>query len=379
MSGPFIPHDMSGGGGVLPVLAYWASLYGLTFAVVLPVLCRTWPHSVYGGRGGAQLDTNDEDDSSAQESLGYLQGLPPRRDHSGPAISLLVTVVTVRREGQHYLSRVVARLHRLTAADDSVGILICNVDAEPDKHREALDLGEIYPVISRRQDDGPKPGDLIEKEKEDYVFCLNVSRERSQSAGRPDIVILEDDALPREDFLPVTRHFLKRLKMSHPDFLYLKLFHPERLQGFLQPEPWRWAEWLALSTLLALTSTSALERGSRTRNKRPSSTFLLFLVYYVLLTGGLGRQNTLIPLRRWLSAYSLLSATECCTPAMAYTHDSAGRAAGFLSSVTCRRGWAKDAALYDHVRTSSELAFVLEPNLVRHIGLHSTLLRRDFP
>ena len=366
---------------------WWLSLYGLTFAVVLPVLCRTWPHSVYHHKTGSTSSTDDS--SAAQESIAYLAGLRQTSEQLGHQddvpISLLVTVVTVRREGHSYLSRVVARLHRLASPDTSVGVLICNVDAEPHLHREALDLGRIYPVVSRAQlpvvaNNKASSNRMMEKEKVDYAYCLNESRARFQS-DRPDIVVLEDDALPVEDFLPVTRHFLRRLAKSHPDFLYLKLFHPERLQGYLEPEPWRWAEWLALCTLLALISTSALELlGSQRRRRIESSTFLLFLAYFVLLTAALGRQNVILALRRRLSAHSLLSATECCTPAMAYTYASAGRVVEFLSSVTCRLGWAKDIALYDHVRYGrwGEVAFVVEPNLVDHIGLTSTL-RRDSP
>lgn len=359
--------------------ALLAILYASTFLVVLPVLCRTWPYSVYYDDGtvpaGAAAAAVDDDSSSARAYLSRHRQWAGDRVHNDD-ISLLVTVVTVRREGRFYLSRVVARLHRLlTAGADKAagGVLICNVDAEPELHVEAEELTKIYPVIQRRSHHRDADN-LFDKEKQDYVFCLESSRTLFPNVRH--IVVLEDDALPYPDFFAVTRRFVRQLEIRHPDFMYVKLFHPERLQGYIQPEPWRWFEWLALSALPAWFVT-LLTATTGPSSHRSGRTFVFFLVYFVVLTGCLGRQHLLLSLRRWTSAYSLLSATECCTPAMLYSHSSAGRVAKFLSSVTCRPGYAKDTALYLHIKTGHETAFVVEPNLVEHIGLQSTLRGRS--
>jgi hypothetical protein len=96
----------------------------------------------------------------------------------------------------------------------------------------------------------------------------------------------------------------------------------------------------------------------------------------MLLTESVGRVHFELALRRFFSPafYSLLAATECCTPAMLYSNESATKVVHFLSSITCKRGYGKDIALYLHVRQTNGLeAFVIEPNLVQHIGLKSTL------
>lgn len=346
----------------------------VTFFILLPVLCGTWRYSVY-----YRADATEEDDDRDRDSSfhSYLAGLEARKEDDSnndeePAF-LLVTIVTVRREGQFYLSRVVARLHQLLSRDNGVvvKVLICNVDQKPELHQEALDLERVYPVVQRRQQQ-QLPGssssrgyDVINKEKEDYAFCLNASRH--QMFRTDYILILEDDAVPLEALLPVTRRVIDYLSIRRPDFFYVKLYHPERLQNYWQPEPWRIAEWLAVSVLSVFLLTL------RFSLRRP----FLWIVYVMAVTECLGRPHTLLRLKSWIGppAYHLLAATECCTPALLFTDTSAYIASTYLSSITCTRGYAKDTALYNYARQSQGRlqAFVVEPNLVQHIGRVSTL------
>lgn len=371
-------------------------VFVLTFSVGLPVLCGTWPYSAYyrgEGVGSSSSSSADDDDSSALAYLSQVetaQQQPEEEDGRRPF--LLVTIVTVRREGQFYLSRVVARLHQLLSKynneqqagnDDAFVIraMICNVNDDPQLHREALQLQRIFPLVQRRDQQLPVAiHNLMDKEKEDYVFCLNASRSSADY-----ILILEDDAVPLDDLLPVTRRFIdyfinrQRPRRRRADFpFYVKLYHPERLQNYLQPEPWRIAEWLAVSVL----SVYLLQVVFGFRLRRHS----FWLVYFMALVECLGRPH-LLQLKRWMLArlvaadpaagYNLLQATECCTPAMLFSNASAATASAFLSSITCRNGYAKDTALYLHSRQSGGRlqSFVVEPNLVQHIGRVSTLRR----
>jgi hypothetical protein len=365
-------------------------VFVLTFSVGLPVLCGTWPYSAYyrgEGVGSSSSSSADDDDSSALAYLSQVetaQQQPEEEDGRRPF--LLVTIVTVRREGQFYLSRVVARLHQLLSKynneqhagnDDAFVIraMICNVNDDPQLHREALHLQKIFPLVQRRDQLSIGIHNLMDKEKEDYIFCLNASRSADY------ILILEDDAVPLDDLLPVTRRFIDYFNRHRPrrraDFFYVKLYHPERLQNYLQPEPWRIAEWLAVSVL----SVYFLQVVFGFRLRRHS----FWLVYFMALVECLGRPH-LLQLKRWMLArlvadpaagYHLLQATECCTPAMLFSNASAATASAFLSSITCRKGYAKDTALYLHSRQSGGRlqSFVVEPNLVQHIGRVSTLRR----
>ncbi|EFX77729.1 hypothetical protein DAPPUDRAFT_247272 [Daphnia pulex] len=366
-------------------------VFVLTFFVGLPVLCGTWPYSAYyRGEGVGSSSSSADDDSSALAYLSQVETAQqqPEEEEDGRRPFLLVTIVTVRREGQFYLSRVVARLHQLLSKynneqhagnDDTIVIraMICNVNDDPQLHREALHLQRIFPLVQRRDQLSVAIHNLMDKEKEDYVFCLNASRRSAADY----ILILEDDAVPHDDLLPVTRRFIDYFNQQRPrrraDFFYVKLYHPERLQNYLQPEPWRIAEWLAVSVL----SVYLLQVVFRFRLRRHS----FWLVYFMALVECLGRPH-LLQLKRWMLArlvadpaagYNLLQATECCTPAMLFSNTSAATASAFLSSITCRKGYAKDTALYLHSRQSGGRlqSFVVEPNLVQHIGRVSTLRR----
>lgn len=141
----------------------------------------------------------------------------------------------------------------------------------------------------------------------------------------------------------------------------------------IQPEPWRIGEWIALATLPALCCT--LWCSSRV-NRKWWRHFLYFLVYFMLLTAAIGRPHVIQLRRLWPGAYSLLPATECCTPAVVYSRTSALQVAQHLASRRCRRGYAKDAVLYDYYRSGGAGdAYVVEPNLIKHIGAKSSLNR----
>lgn len=342
----------------------------ITFLVVLPLSLGSWPQSAYARLGryfgvdwfsaeeGPVMRPDESLDAAAHRVHGNRE----------PRVWLLVTIVTVRREGHFYLSRVLARLRRLLdespALGESVRVLVCNVDREPSGHREAVRWSSVFPTVQRAPSGAAHWARRFEKEQHDYVFCLNASR---NEVDFEHVAVLEDDAVPLDDMFHVLRYLTEYLQMKHPGYLYVKMYHPPRLQGYIQPEPWRIAEWLAVSTLSAL----AVSLRFRSVRRRP----VRWVAYFMALVEAIGRAH-LLELRRKLGVpfgYNILPATECCFPAVMYSNSSVGRVIDFFQSITCRPGYAKDTALYFHYRHSNEQAFVVEPNLVEHIGLASTL------
>ena len=81
----------------------------------------------------------------------------------------------------------------------------------------------------------------FEREKQDYVYCLR----KGWELRRPKhVVVLEDDALPKPDFFSVIQDLLSRSFTRNT--LYVKLYHPERLQRYWNPEPFHIMEWVGL-------------------------------------------------------------------------------------------------------------------------------------
>ncbi|XP_069083062.1 post-GPI attachment to proteins factor 4-like [Pleurodeles waltl] len=368
----------------------------LTFLVLGPVICHRLLYSYFYVRRW-HLDRMSQDFlyqnlEDAHNAVQYFANfhLPanstpvvvvdgPRHAVAKPW--LVITIVTIGRKPEfHYLLQVVSRFHRLLAECGDAcrhhQLFLCNVDPNPRTHEDAMLLAKFIPSVEHYDIVSENLGtNLFEKEKQDYAFCL----ERTLMTFDPEYVLMvEDDAVPLPDIFPVLNQLLC---VRFPDTplggaLYFKLFHPERLQRYVNPEPMRILEWVGLGmfagTILSWTYGRAVEQPG------PSwPTFVFFALYSMGLVELVGR-HYLLELRRLSPAlYNVVPVTECCTPAMLYSSDSAHRVLAYFAKTECRRGFAKDTALYYLLRHSREWAFVVEPNLVQHVGLYSSL-RGDF-
>ncbi|XP_069083064.1 post-GPI attachment to proteins factor 4-like [Pleurodeles waltl] len=313
--------------------------------------------------------------------------LPPRlfRKSDGK-MRLVVTVITVRRTPQyHYLMQVVSRFHRLLVECGNdcprTHLFICNVDRKPSSHEDAVILNKIFHHTERNNTDPQyfttDPQHIhrnpFEKEKRDYIYCL----EETLLSFSPEYVLLvEDDAVPEAEIFRVLNYLLLFRFPGRPlgGALYIKLYHPERLQNYLNPEPMRILEWLGVGMFVG-TIFSLLYAQARRQTRPTWRTVIFFALYSMVLVEVVGR-HYLLELRRLSpSLYNLAPATECCTQAMLYSSSSAQRVLGYLSEIQCKPGFAKDTALYSILQQTEEWALVVEPNLVQHIGLFSSLPR----
>ncbi|XP_075437709.1 GPI-N-acetylgalactosamine transferase PGAP4 isoform X2 [Ascaphus truei] len=300
---------------------------------------------------------------------------PPPGGH----VPLAITIITTRRRPEYHYSLQVARgfLDRLSDCGPDCSrfrLLLCNVDPSPASHADACLLSHFLPSVerpSRGMEEEEEDLNRFEREKQDYAFCLS----RTLEVLSPEYVLLaEDDAVPQVDFF---RAFFELVRVRFPHkplggALYAKLYHPERLQGYLNPEPMRILEWFGLGSLAGLTLTWLYSRVFR---QTPFSwrLFVAFAAYAMLLAELWGR-HYLLELRRASPAlYNVVPATECCTPAMLFSEASARRALGYLQEMKCQPGNAKDTALYRELEKRGERAWAVEPNMVTHVGMFSTL------
>ncbi|XP_067833774.1 transmembrane protein 246 [Heptranchias perlo] len=363
-------------------------LYLLTFGGLLPLLCHRRLHSRYFWREAhlrrLTAESLERSRAKGEEAVRYFQeekDAEAREDDRGDrGLQLAIAIVTtVRTEGSeyHYYLQVASSFHRLARGCPWCRLLACNVHPRPQEHREALTASRLIPTVQRfgpegeeEEEEGRREADnRFEKEKQDYLFCLRKALNIYQPRH---VLLVEDDALPEEDVLEVLRDLLER-RMASPalrDALYLKLYHPERLQGYLHPEPTRVLEWLGLGCLVGgpLSGLYQLGTGRHWARAFPP------LAAFAMLAAELAGRHYLLELRRLSpQLYALAPASECCTPAMLYSAPSARRVLGYLGGVHCRQGYAKDTALYALLREKGERAWVLEPNAVTHIGVYSTL------
>lgn len=363
----------------------------VTFCVLLPLIGHRLLHSYYFLRP-LYLDSMSEDAlreslQRGSDALRHWQSTAPASPsfaQVAPRPELLVTVVTTgRREGRdfHYLLQVTRQLSRAAMAGaTSCGgrrcaeVLLCDVEPDARDNPDARLLEKHFRVVRRPREDESGPSELLnifEREKRDYVFCLRAA----QALATPrHLLVLEDDALPKLDFFPVVRQLLSRRFAHHS--LYIKLYHPERLQRYWNPEPYRLLEWAGLGAVGGTMLLLALLRfGPCWLAFTLSSGHLLFFALYLMAAAELLGRHYLLELRRLSpQLYTVSPATECCTPAMLFPGNASLRAARYLEAAVCAKGNAKDLVLYRLARSvPGEHAHSVEPNLVTHIGAFSSV------
>ncbi|XP_051967546.1 post-GPI attachment to proteins factor 4-like [Xyrauchen texanus] len=359
----------------------------LTFGVILPICCHRLLYSYYflktlylDSLSNAALQ---ESYSRAQDALRFWEGVDSVESLKDPVEmvakkpDLLVTIVTASRtEGRdyHYLLQVTQRLASLLKAcgdKPCAEVMLCDVESGPTLNEDALLLEKQFLVVRRSPGERRKIREAVnifEKEKRDYVYCLR----KGWDLMRPkNVIVLEDDALPGNDFFPLIKNLLSRKFALNT--LYVKLYHPERLQRYWNPEPYRILEWLGLgmfgATILLIFSHCTYLSFTL------SFHHLLFMTLYVMAVVELAGRHYLLEVRRLSpQLYAVSPATECCTPAMLFPGNASIRAAEYLDQVECAPGNAKDMVLYKIVRsTPGERAHSVEPNAIKHIGAYSSV------
>lgn len=127
-----------------------------------------------------------------------------------------------------------------------MGLFVCNVEPWPDFYREVKTLPKWISVFERlpkwisvfeRLYIGKYSDIIFEKEKQDYVFCL----EKSLALNVSHVLLVEDDAIPLQDLFPVIDLLVFSNSssfdsQSSKEATYYKLYHLERLLGFISLE-----------------------------------------------------------------------------------------------------------------------------------------------
>lgn len=357
----------------------------LTFGVILPICCHRLLYSYYFIKTVYLDSLSDaalqESYDRGREALRFWEAVEPLGNPVETVPKkpdLLVTVVTARRsEGRdyHYLLQVTQRLLALLKAcgdEPCAEVMVCDVEIGPSVNEDALLVEKQFRVVRRSPGELPKSRDVLgvfEREKRDYVFCLR----KGWEVMRPkNVVVLEDDALPMPDFFPLVKNLLSRTFAVST--LYVKLFHPERLQRYWNPEPYRILEWLGFGLFVATILLIVLPYYTPL-SFTLSARHLLFMTLYVMAVVELAGRHYLLEFRRLSpQLYAVSPATECCTPAMLYPGNASVRAAEYLDKAICSQGNAKDMVLWKIARsTVGERAHSVEPNSIKHIGAYSSI------
>ncbi|KAM3655209.1 LOW QUALITY PROTEIN: post-GPI attachment to proteins factor 4-like [Ammospiza maritima maritima] len=356
----------------------------VTFGVLAPLICHRLLQSYFHLRcwhlNPMSQEFLEQNQLEGQDALRYFEKMqmPNASKASGSDTFqplLLTTIITVQRQNVfHYILQVASHFHCLLqkcgAHCQSHRMLLSNVEVDQL-------LSSLFPTVSHdRTGENPDPGlNQFEKEKQDYIFCL----EQSLLMYSPEyILFMEDDAVPEEEIFSVLQHlFLAQFSKPYlRDTLYFKLYCPERLQHFINPEPMRILEGLGLGMFLGPVLSCVYCRA--VGRAGPGWCLVAFLTLYSITLSELVGQHYGLELRRLHPmVYNVALASECCTPAMLFPAASARRALGYLWGLHSQ-GFVKDIALYS-LPGQGENAFMVKPNLVHHVRVYSSLRLNSDP
>ena len=382
-------------------------LYLVVFLVVLPLMCHDIPNSVYFYRrrniSEAKRRIQLDNDARLNWSVNYLemlnrtQDIPEARIASGndARVDVAITVVTVSRNRQlvdsykpRYLSQVVAKLlaywrdAKVQGFRYNISLSICNVDGDPDSYEEARSLSSIVDMFNRFKERYTKIKLRRQKEKEDYVFCLN----HTLTVYDPRYVfVIEDDALPTKNMFPVLQHVIGRhldrkfvqgrLVANTDDVTYVKFFHPKWLLGYYSIDPERILGLLAFGCVCGTLLLGVYWHQKRNiSNSDLYIAWFLLIAFAILVAIAIDRSNLV-----WLRSifgpefYSYVPAPSCCTPAMLFPKRGASRVINYLSRVKSTRRLGKDSILDRLLYKFGMKAYLVEPSTFIHIGLYSSL------
>lgn len=319
---------------------------------------------------------------------------PTSEKASTTTTSLAITIVTVSRRSNHmlenyapkYLTQSVAAFLTLlnttiSNAHFRVGLFVCNVETEPESRKEVKALPKWISSFERtdtkHQRSQTKYNSTFDKEKKDYIFCL----EKSLAFNVSHVLLVEDDAIPLQDLFPVLdllvfSNYSNANSQVSKEVTYFKLYHPERLLGFISLEWERIPELLSLSSLMSLLLLRIYTLWRPTYSNSLCILWILFFIYSTLTLLMLGRTNLMALRKISKYLYQVTPAPSYCTQAMLFSRKGGQLAAEHLKSVTCRKGYAKDIALEGFIKKKELTAKMIQPNLFKHIGQISSLRPR---
>ena len=389
----------------------------LTFGVLIPCFSFNLRHTIYDSifhknEARAKSKLIKENSERLNFSSTYLKSLNETGDYRNLKLnltdyflrlksfpkatnvvntSIAVTIITVSRNRHtienyepKYLTQTLAAFLKLLKArtagcsHSNVGLFVCNVDPQPDSYTEVKTLPKWINVFQRFPHNSWALSNMgynekIEKEKQDYVFCLERSLEQNVS----HVLLVEDDAIPLPDLFPVLDYLVlsssKTIGSSLHNVTFFKLYHPERLLGFISLEVERIPELISISCLLSIVLVRIYTKWLLKKSISVSFIWITFFIYSALTLLALGRVNVIEFRRLSKYLYQLTPAPTCCTPAMLFPRQGGRVVADYLKTITCRSKYAKDTALDEFRKKKGLIARMVQPNLFKHIGQFSSL------
>lgn len=393
-------------------------LWFITFGVILPLMAQKWVFSPFfhdseNFRSRATKLVDNINRHRYNKTQEYLDTINPKINKDLHTTNLnsakmVAVIITKRREicvggkfecEPHYLQQVIAALDddmksfvSQTSGKDSVHfvpIVICNVDKHSNEQLDFLLVRDQFPSIIRYNNESSSGISYSSRTQEsmDYAFCLESTLELSAPKY---LLVLEDDALSFKGFFEKIFYLLENrvehkklhdMKTVTERWGWIKLYYPEVWSGFGLEES-KIIELFFIAVFGAgvfyLIAIAFIKPNPQfSFNFSFSMVGALYLVLVVLVI----TRQTFLELRRMHTFFYHLSPDSgCCTPAVLYSTKWIPEIVSYLRSSQCSRcHLGVDLALNDFKEQNDLICHLVEPSLVKHIGMHSTLTSNKEP
>ncbi|CAF3012340.1 unnamed protein product [Rotaria sp. Silwood2] len=308
---------------------------------------------------------------------------------------------TDRREGKFYVGQVLYQL--LKNYHSRFIITLCENGNVNNKIPDDIELiRRLVPVFIINTSDSDQIIDMYEREKQAHLQCILANFQ-----SFPDIsyvLLLQDDAQPIGDdfylrFLSLIDYRIKQqwpLNGYRQQPAFLKIYHPRWLINYLHPSVYTIVQLIATSLLLTFVFFACfnllqiIKQGNdnNANNSINNITFvnrlistnlnrIYFIYYFLLITLVLILLNHSNVSWTWRSLhpsfYAIYPAPSCCLPGVVYFRQTYIQIIDYLDSVKCHNGYAIDTAFDDLPKRIPLQTYLVEPNLIHHIGLYSRL------
>lgn len=333
-----------------------------------------------------------------REAVKYFQNLVvlnthvPEREVSTKFAAIVITKKRFVCNGDefdcepHYLQQTLAALDRQIKLNsvNSIPVVVCSVDSHWENHLDLNEVKNYFPLILRYNNtEDDKPSNK-KQETSDYAFCLEEASHKF--AKTKYLIVLEDDAIVFDNFVTTLSSIVSdRLETnivrgekvnSDRQWVWMKLYFNEFWCGFGWDANRLWELfWIAIAggmigaMLAFLAQTMKRTKVSALWWACNGSLYLLLLVIVI------SRQTWLETRRIHVSLMQVTPDSGCCsTTAVLYPMDEIPRLVDYLRSSKCYRcRHGVDLAIRDYKDNFKMLGLLVQPNLARHIGQHSTV------
>ncbi|CAF0753191.1 unnamed protein product [Adineta steineri] len=319
---------------------------------------------------------------------------------------------TDHREGKFYIGQML--YHLLKNYHSRFIITLCENNNTNEQVSDGINLiRQILPVFIVNT----KSQTIIntyEREKEAHLQCLLANFQSFPSINY--LLLLQDDAEPisKNFYYQLLSLIDNRIKQRWPlnghrqQPAFIKIYHPRWLISYIYPSIYMITQLISTSFLLTFVGfysyqfiihfsyfkkNTNIKQQEREREKYFRSllnnniflsklinlNLVYFIFYFILIILVLILIDHSNVSWTWRSLhpsfYSIYPAPSCCLPGVLYFQQTSKQIIDYLNHTQCHSKYAIDTALDDLPARTNLQTFLVEPNLVHHIGLYSRLRR----